>query len=133
MDGFTTDVDARGVLAALDRLGAAADRYVKAAAKETADAVAREMTARLARQLGPDATGETVRGIVVVEDASGTGYLVVATNARMPNLPFWLEQGTKHMAARPFFYASALLEEGPHRRRIVAALQAAIEESGLGA
>lgn len=138
MDGVTIDMDTAELFAALDKLGARGQQLVFTAAGETAAAIVREAQGRLARQLGIGATGQTVAGITAHPDEAGTGYLVQASRDQFPNLPLWLEKGTKrglgHHAnlARPFWYISAELEEGPHLRRIEDALTAAIEETGLG-
>lgn len=124
---LTIDADASQVISALTTLGDRAAKHVKAAARVTADAIDREATARVARR-----TGQTARGIEVVETENGEGWLVVATNPEMPGLPGWLEHGTRSMEPRPFLFASARLEEGPHRQRVVEAVNAAIEEAGLG-
>lgn len=124
-DLFTVDVDVSGLLAALDRLGAIAEAYTSAAARVTAGNVAREARNRVARR-----TGTTAEGIGVVEDDGA--YLVQTYRQQFPSLPAWLEYGTKHMSARPFFRPSAQLEEGPHLRRIAHAVQSAIDDAGLG-
>ncbi len=135
-DIFRVTLDTAGLLSALDRLGREAERHLVAAAHVTATNVQSEAQRRVAR-----ATGETMRGIVVREGAGHQpGWAVLATNPRMPNLPLWIEKGTKqgkpgsHTApARPFFYTSVDLEAGAHDRRMREALQDAIDEQGLGA
>lgn len=126
---LTVDVDASALLAALDRLGVEAERICQEASKVTANKIVNEAKKRVAR-----ATGETQRAIVS-EQAPGPlgGYRVfVGTTSHPANLPQWLEWGTKHMSARPFLFSSARLEEGPHRQRIAAAVQDAIDAQGLG-
>ena len=144
---MTVDVDAEAVLAALARVGDAAATHVKAAALVTAKNIVREAQARVARR-----TGETSRGIHLEETHDGQGYVVkpsfelraislhtskktgrIHTQAvTQNNLPIWLEFGTKSMTARPYFFASADLERGPHDRRMAEAVQAAVDETGLG-
>lgn len=137
-DAFIVEMDTAAVLAALDRLGADAAIVVKRASGETANAIVREAFARLERQLGPEATGKTARGIQMKDDRDGGGYIVQSARDPFPMLPVWLEKGTKRgggthpNVARPYFYASAMLEEGPHRRRLEEALQSAIDNVGLG-
>jgi len=138
-DSFTIEVDAGGVEAAINRLGEVAQPFVNAASAVTAGAMATEMRARLQRQLGPDATGKTVAGIVAKPAYDGNGYVVIAEREPFPNLPLWLEKGTKKgkpgshtQPAKPYFYSSALLFVGAHQDRIALALQAAIDAQGLG-
>ncbi len=131
-DSFIIDVDSTGIEAALRAFGDDAQPFINAGSKDTADAIVREARARLARQLGPNATGKTVEGITCRPAFDGNGYVVVAERAEMPNLPFWLEKGTKHMDPRAFFYASALLEVTAHQRRMSDALQQTIDVKGLG-
>lgn len=138
-DGFTIDVDTAGVVAALLTLGDAAQPYINAAAKASADELVAEAQARLERKLGPNATGETVAGIQAFPAHDGNGTIVISSNARMPNLPLWLEKGTKrHKAgghtspALAYFYSAEQLEQAPHLRRIQEALRQAIADRGLG-
>lgn len=137
-DSVTVDIDVAALIAALAALGDKAQPYVNDAAHETGDAIVQEAQARLHRQLGPDATGKTEAGIMSRPADDGLGYIVSATREPLPNLPWWLERGTKKgkgthaNVARPFFYVSALLEESPHLRRIADAVQQAIDDQGLG-
>jgi HK97 gp10 family phage protein len=144
-DRMTITVDTTALLAALDALPDRVHAHLKAAAKITAENIAREARARVARR-----TGETAAHIRVEETHSGDGYIVwVAPEVRvshhtMPSgrshtqkvtynaLAGWLEFGTRHMPARPFLFVSARLEEGAHDRRCREAVQAAIDETGLG-
>lgn len=124
---LTIEVDAEAVLAALVRVGDAAAAHVKAAAKVTADAIDRGATARARRR-----TGKTAEGIHVEETHDGEGYVVMPTFDSRGPIPIWLEFGTKHAAAYPSMYPAAELERGPHLRRMEEAVQAAVDESGLG-
>lgn len=132
-DGFTaTVIDT--VTPALKRLGDTALKYTKPACLISANSIDDEATRRVRRD-----TGETAQGIGVVEMTNGEGYVVYATNRRMPNLPLWIEAGTKRgkpgshtQIAAPFFYQSVRLEEGAHARRIIAAVDDAIRVEGLG-
>ena len=131
---LTIDVDASGLIAALLEVGERAEVPLKRAAYASANSIAREAKLRVAR-----ATGKTQAGIVVEEADHGNGYVVLATRSPFPTLPLLIEKGTQRgrpgshtSAARPFFDASARLEEAPHRRRVIEALNDAIREAGLG-
>jgi hypothetical protein len=124
-DGFTAELDATDVLDALRRFPDAVLKETKPASKISADSIQREAQRRVRRL-----SGETAERIRVVELRNGTGYLVESTNMRMPNLPIWLEAGTKRMSAKPYFYESVRLESNAHERRIGEAVGRAI--SGLG-
>lgn len=139
-DGIVATLDNRDALvAALTALGDAALPFLLLACEVSANNIQREMQSRVRR-----ATGTTAEGIVVLPDRAGQGYIVEAENADVPELPLFLEKGTKGprkdyghggggpMPAFPFFYISAILEEGPHEQRIAVALQAAIDAQGLG-
>lgn len=138
MDRLDITLDTAALYAALDRLGPVGEGLIRTAAFETATAIDREATARLSRQLGPGSTGTTAAGIVVEPDYAGVGYIVAARRDPFPNLPLWLEKGTKRgggthaNVARPFFYVSAFLEEGAHYRRVAEAVSAALADTGLG-
>lgn len=128
---LTVDVDASSLLKALDALGPAVGRHVKAAASVTADAIVKEAHGRIARRAGgPTRARHTAEGIHKEETRSGDGYIVVVDQPDMPGLPGWLEFGTKYMSPRPFLFNSARLEEGAHLRRVADALQAAVDEAG---
>jgi hypothetical protein len=154
-DSMKIDVDARGMLRALDRLGDLATDEVFAAVMETAEAVSDEMVSRINRQtrgegvtagnvsigvVGPGqgraASGKArhrgkLFNLPSKEDALEEGIFVDIEPYRRPaNLPGWLEFGTVHMLARPFFFASAEVEEGPHRRRLATALANAARKAG---
>lgn len=131
-DSITIEVDVAGVEAALNTLGAVAQPFINEASQETADAFVVEARARLQRQLGPDATGKTVEGITARPAFDGNGFVVVDEREPFPNVPFWLEKGTKHMDPREFFYSSMLLQVSDHQRRLGDALQRAIAASGMG-
>jgi hypothetical protein len=124
---FGVQVDHDEVVRAMEQLAPAVQSRTHEASRITATNIQREAEARVRRR-----TGETARGIRVEEDEDGIGYVVLSAHPRMPNLPIWLERGTVHMTARPYFDVSARLEEGPHRRRIGQALLDAIEEAGRG-
>lgn len=120
------DVDPRGAIAALDTLGVAAERHLKAAAAVTAHRIKAEAQGRVARR-----TGATAAAITAEEARDGRGYVVYVKTppGEWPNLDIGLEFGTQFMTPRPFLHVSAQLEEGPHRRRIEAAIAEAIGEA----
>jgi hypothetical protein len=127
-DDISITIDASGTRAAFKALSDALKPFIKVAARESANNVAREQRARLQRQLSGTSTGRTVEGITVKSDRTGWGWVVQSG----PRPSFWLEEGTVKMEARPFFDSAAKLEEGAHQRRIQAAVKAAIHEHGLG-
>ena len=122
------DVDAREILRMLDVLGDRAAVAIKAACLETARSIQSEGRARLARQTA--GTGKTAEAITIEDINGGFKVYVGSVSGRAENLPLWLEVGTKYMTSRPFLFASALVEEGPHLRRVSEALQDALD--GLG-
>jgi len=134
-DGFSATLDASGFLSDLRRLDDTIFRqYVKPECKVTAESIQQEAERRVRR-----ASGQTAEGIQVFEMTNGEGYVVVSINKRMPNLPLWIEAGTKRGKPRshtepadPYFYPAVRLEEPQHERRIDAAVGAAIEAAGLG-
>jgi hypothetical protein len=128
-DAFSVDVDTSALFAAIDALPEAVHRHLKAAARVTADNIQREARGRVARR-----TGKTGDAITVEEARNKDGWVVFVANAAAdwPNLDIGLEFGTKYMSPRPFLFASAHLEEGAHDRRSREAIQAAIDEKGLG-
>lgn len=126
-DGLRIDVDATSVLRALDRLDDRAAVALKAAARETAEVIRDNARARLAAQTA--GTGATAEAITIDDIRGGFRVYVGPVAQRAENLPLWLEEGTtgrRAMSARPFLFAAARLEEGPHLRRVSDALQAAL-------
>lgn len=122
-------------------------RHLRQAAEVTAHRVASDARARVAAR-----TGQT-RASITVAPSGAAGFRVVAGVLRRPtfathvrrqtgrlhtqkvtqsNVPLWLEFGTKHMVAQPFFFASAKLETDAYRRRVVQAIEDAAQEVGLG-
>ena len=95
-DGVRVEVDAEALLAALARLpDQTAQPLVNEAARETTEAIVREAKARLARQLGPQATHKTEQSITNRPAYNGNGWIVIVEREPMPNLPLWIEKGTK--------------------------------------
>jgi hypothetical protein len=138
-DSITIDVDSDHVEWALRSLGDVAQPFINEGSAETAAAIAREAEARLERQVGhahatksrPDlGQGRTEKGIVAHPAYDGNGSIVIALRDPYPSLPFWLEKGTEHMDARPFFYPSVALEVNTHQQRMQDALEQAIEALG---
>jgi HK97 gp10 family phage protein len=125
-DGFTITVDTAPLLAALAAIPGAVHAHLKAAARITAEAIATEARARVRRR-----TGQTGEAITVEETHTGDGY-VIFVGAGRQHVGSFLEWGTRFMSAKPFLFASARLEEGAHDRRSREAVQAAIDEKGLG-
>jgi hypothetical protein len=133
-DKLTVDVDSRALYATLDRLGAIGEKHVKAAAKVTATPSrtrcgAASVATRPARR---DRATTPRKASPSTSRTMGRGTSSTSTVRTCPNLPLWLEFGTKHMTASPFAFNSARLEEGAHDRRTRAAVQDAIDELGLG-
>lgn len=138
-DSLSITFDDTAIRAALTSLGDFAQPYINEASRESAQSMVREAQGRLQRQLGPNATGQTVAGIQSMPARDGNGYVVVSSRGYMPMLPFWLERGFERgkpgshtQAAKPFFYVAAELTRGEHRRRLSDALQQAIDDKGLG-
>lgn len=120
------DVDTTALVAALDAVPAAIHAHLKAAAKMTAEHIATEARARIRRR-----TGRTGDAITVEETHSGDGYIVFVGNGRQ-HIGSFLEFGTRFMTDKPWLFPSARLEEGAHDRRAREAVQAGIDEKGLG-
>ena len=137
---LTIDTDDAPVLGAFSALPEAVRLRVLDACQVTAERAAGEMRRRLARQLSGESTGETLGGIEARRAYDGNGWIVWAVNDRMPNLPLWLEKGTRpgkrlnhaRVAARKFFYVSLELEVGGHRDRVIDAMRESAADVGLG-
>lgn len=126
---ISMDMDASGLLRDLAILPERMRARFMQASRETAEALEREMKARLQRQLSPSSTGTTVASITHRIAHDGNGYVVLTERQQFPNLPLWLEKGTQpgkrrnfaRTQRRPFFYASVELEAPGHERRIISA------------
>lgn len=127
-DNLTIEVDARSVLQALDRLDDRIGDRLKAVAKDTAERIRTGAIQRLSAQT--QGTGQTAAALTIDEINGGYRLYVGPVPQRSENVPLWLEFGTRHMSARPWLFKAALLEEGPHFRRVAEAVDAAI--AGLG-
>jgi hypothetical protein len=132
-------VDPNALAESMLTLSQALKPFIKVASRISADNIAREAQARLARQLSGHSTGETLAGIKVKSDRTGWGWIVDAGNATQPMLDRWIESGTKQgkpgshsSPPRPFFWASAQLEEQAHLGRVRAAIAAGMSEHGIG-
>lgn len=142
---FQVDIDTDGLLRALDEFGHLADALLLAAAMETARAIRTEAERRLRQQT--HGTGQTASNLVATDNlpswlgggkgTAGQVFVYVRPVRRPDNLTIWLEYGTidrfgrQHVSPRPFLYPAARLEEGPHRRRILEALQRALAQTGF--
>lgn len=147
-DRLTIEVDTSRLIAALDAFPTAVAAHALEAGRVTIERIQAEAQRRVAR-----ATGATQRGIVIRSDVHHQpGWALLATREHpsislhrmkrsgrihtqkvtQSNVPIWLEFGTKHMLARPYFFASAKLEEGAHDRRMREAIRTAIEDTGFG-
>ena len=151
-DFLSVDVDARGLLAAMDRLGHSLEARLLEVSRDTADQVAREAKSRVARR-----TGATAEGIIVERARVGAGYVVIAQKVEprvigpnlLPhhraalqklsplkesrkNIPAWLEFGTNKMLRQPFLFPSVEIAREGHMRRLREAVQDGIDAVGLG-
>jgi hypothetical protein len=125
-DGFTSTVDASALLAMLDRVGPSLEFHTRDVARETAKRVAVEATSRVSRR-----EGITASGIHWEMSRDGKGYVVMAYEAgKQAPVDKYLEAGTKFMRARPFFFASAEIENGPHLRRMEERVQQVLSDLG---
>lgn len=123
---ITIDMDSTALLRDIAALPERMRVRFMRASQTTAQALEREMKARLQRQLSPSATGATVASITHRVAYDGNGYVVLTERNPYPNLPLWLEKGTSpgkrrnfaRTQRRPFFYASIELEAPGHERRI---------------
>jgi hypothetical protein len=115
-------------------LGTSALKFTVPACEATANNVIAEYRRRVKRD-----TGETSEGAQKDKLKDGSGYFVSVRNRRMPNLPLWLEAGTKQgkprshtQPAAPAFWPAVELEVIHHERRINDAVGEAIVAEGLG-
>lgn len=124
---MTIDVDTAELMAALDRIPAVVEKHALIASEQTAHNIVDIARSRVRR-----ATGKTAAGIGIDRAKKDAGHVVFSENPNMPGLPGWIEHGTKFIDKDPYFFAAARMEEGPHDRRMRAAIADAIEEGGLG-
>ncbi len=129
MDSVTATVEMDQITRAFDRLGDVAQAALSDLARDTANSLKAEMQGRLRR--ATSGTGRTADAITVAR--TDDGYYTVTSSelgSRPGMLPIWLEHGTRHMSAKPYFYGAVQLESGTYLRRVENALQSAID--GLG-
>ncbi len=139
-DRVLVDIDDRALDIAFEQLPVYLQRRANDAASVTAQRIVVEAQGRLARQLSGASSGRTVAGIHAQPAYDGNGWVVLADNEAQPNLPLWLEKGTRagkranfaRTKARPFFYASIAVEASSHERRIREAMEEAGSDAGLG-
>lgn len=112
-------VDAAPLLRALDGLPHA----VQAAILEEAAWPTAEAIASRARGLVAVRTGRTRAGIRAERGALAA--FVISTRRPMPNVPIWLERGTRRMVRRPYLSIAAVLEESAWLARVRAAVERA--------
>ncbi len=124
---FTASVDSAEVVALLDRLAYSADFVVREVSRDTAERIVHEAQARIRR-----ATGESASEIHYELTRDGRGYIVLAyrEGGNEGVVDKYLEYGTKFQYAKSFFFASAMLEEGPHMRRLVSRIQEWLDNAG---
>ena len=126
-DSFTATVNSSALLAMMDRVGPSLAFHTRDVARETAVRITAEAKARVARR-----TGETSREIHWEMSKDEKGYVVLAYDTTMNKtiVDVWLETGTKWMNAQPWFFASALIENGPHLRRMEERIQTVLDDLG---
>jgi len=125
-DGFTVTVDAGALLALMARVGPSLEFHTRDVARETAQRIAAGASGRVKR-----ATGATASGIHWDLSRDGKGYVVLAYEAgKQAPVDKYLEYGTRYVAPKPFFWAPALLEEGPHLRRMQERVQQVLDDLG---
>ena len=125
-DGFEAYVDNTALLAMMDRVGPSLEFHTRDVARETAIRVAYEATARVRRR-----SGQTAEGIHWEMSRDGKGYVVLAYEAgKQAPVDRYLEEGTKFMLARPFWWASAEIDNGPHLRRMEQRIQTVLDDLG---
>jgi len=129
---FTATIDTAGVFALFDRMAESAEFVCREVARDTAKRIVAEAQARERRAVSGTATGVTESGIHWELTRDGKGYIVLGYEAGLQDAPVdkYLEYGTMFMRAKPFFFQSAMLEETPHRERLVERLTDWLEEVG---
>ena len=126
-DLFSASVEDTALIAMFGRLAQSADFVCREVALDTAKRIVAEAKNRVRR-----ATGETASEIHFELSQDGKGYVVLGYQTGVGEDPIdkYLEFGTVTMYARPFFFSSAQLEEGPHLRRLTARVQEWLDEVG---
>jgi hypothetical protein len=143
---LTIDVDLAPLIRAMDEIPNAILAHLKPVAQQTAERIVAEAKARVARRTGHTAAqirvedgsrpgySEVGPGVVFSQEVGDDGALIIRADDPTTKLHVeqWLEFGTKFMTPRPFFFVSADLERGAYERDSRHAIQAAIDETGLG-
>lgn len=135
--------DLETLRAAVDRFPEAVQAALKAVAKASADRIATHAASILRSKT--HGTGATANSIRVLDRTADKEYVVEVPGGPIPtlslhrmkrsgrihtqavtqnNLPFWLERGTVHMAARPFLRPAADAESERYKRNMAAAAEA---------
>lgn len=124
---FTIDVDAKALLALMDRVGPSLAFHTRDVARETAALVAAEAVRRVRRK-----TTKTAEGIHYEMTQDGKGYVVLGYTPGHQDEPvdIYLEHGTMFMRKQPFFFSAAQLENGPHLRRMTDRVQQVLRDLG---
>lgn len=124
---FEVDVDAKALIAMLDRVGPSVDFHARDVGRETAVNIVAEARGRVAR-----ATGETGEGIHYEKTRDDSGYVVLGYESGRQEDPVdrYLEYGTKYMLERPFFFSSAVIEAASHQRRLATRVQDVLRDLG---
>lgn len=134
---MTIDVDKTALVAAINRLGAVADRLLLEASRETGRSIAGEARRRMPKSDHPRWGSHLADHVQVQDHTDNRGQSVIVfvddTTGRHPtNLDSWIEFGTRKMGAHHYLLPAAALEERAHLRRVDDAMQRAIAEVGLG-
>lgn len=147
---LTIEADLAPLARAFSSLSTQLQARVNQACQETAEAVVAEAKSRLGRQLKGTSVATktrsdlgsnmTVEGIHAQPAYDGNGWVVLSDRDPFPNVPLWLEKGTRvgkrHNFARTppesYFYPALILQVAPHEQRVLEAMQAAANETGLG-
>lgn len=146
-DSFSASVDARRVIAMLERVGPSVEFHVRDIAREAAIAVVTR-----AKQNVNKRTRETEGRIHWEKTFDGQGYVAMAysresrieraiTRRRTPNANYgqrhreahvdrYLERGTQFMTKRPFFFSAGQAEAAVFVRRVETKLQTVLDDLG---
>lgn len=143
-DRIAIEVDDTSLQSALDAFEhVVLPAYMDAGALETAMNLQREARSRIKRAepLTPAQQARPpLEDFVVVEKAkNGNGYVVIVKNpegefeGESLLLSWWLAAKWMHnRVPNPFLWAAQQVEAGPHRDRMLNAVQNAITDTGLG-
>jgi hypothetical protein len=128
---FDVKVDGVSLVAMLDRVGPSVGFHCREVARDTAKRIVAEAQRRLDRAAPPE-THKTEKGIHWEMTRDEQGYVVLGYEAGGNESPvdYYLEHGTKYMYARPWFFSSAILEQGPHLERLAETIQTVLDDLG---